>query len=92
MQDAEPALAAEVATWLAEAEATDTREDGEHGSAQRGDELPAWVANKQERLANIRGAKAALEAEARATAPPEAPPPPPLPGRSATSPTPRVGS
>ena len=62
MQDAEPALAAEVASWLAEAEATDTREDSEHGPERRGDELPAWVANKQERLAKIRAAKATLEA------------------------------
>jgi transposase len=79
MQQAEPALAAEVARWLTEAEATDTREDAEHGAAQRGDELPAWVANKQERLAKLRAAKAALEAEARAGAPPDAPPPPPAP-------------
>ena len=49
MQATEPALAAEVAHWLAEAEATDAREDGEHGHEQRGDELPAWVANKQAR-------------------------------------------
>jgi hypothetical protein len=40
-------------------------EDRAHGSAQRGDELPAWVADKQARLAKIRAAKAALEAEAQ---------------------------
>lgn len=92
MQDAVPALAAEVARWLAEAEATDRREDGEHGSDQRGDELPAWVANKQERLAKIRAAKAALEAEARAAAPPDAPPPPPGPTaqRNFTDPESRI--
>jgi hypothetical protein len=76
MPESEPAVAAEVARWLAEAEATDTREDGEHGPARRGDELPAWVAHKQEKLAKIRAAKAALEAEAPAAGPPEAPPPP----------------
>jgi len=92
MQEAEPALAAEVAKWLAEAEATDTREDGEHGAERRGDELPAWVANKQERLAKIRAAKAALEAEARAAAPPDAPAPPPAPKaqRNFTDPESRI--
>ena len=37
--------------------------------------MPAWVANKQERLAKIRAAKAALEAEARASTPPDVPAP-----------------
>ena len=92
MQEAEPALAAEVARWLAEAEATDIREDGAHGAAQRGDELPAWVANKQARLTKIRAAKAALEAEARAGAPPDAPAPPPAPKaqRNFTDPESRI--
>ena len=92
MQATEPALAAEVATWLAEAEAVDTREDTEHGSERRGDELPAWVANKQERLAKIRAAKAALEAEAQEGAPPEAPPPTPRPTaqRNFTDPESRI--
>lgn len=92
MQEVEPALAAEVAQWLAAAEVTDTREDREHGPTQRGDELPAWVANKQERLAKIRAAKAALEAEARAAAPPDEPPPPPTPKaqRNFTDPDSRI--
>lgn len=91
MQEAEPALAAEVGRWLAEAEATDTREDGEHGPDRRGDELPAWVANKQERLAKLRAAKAALEAEARAAAPPDAPAPPaPKAQRNFTDPESRI--
>ena len=92
MQAAEPALAAEVARWLTEAEATDTREDCEHGPEQRGDELPAWVANKQARLAKIRAAKAALEAEARAAAPSDEPPPPPAPKaqRNFTDPDSRI--
>lgn len=92
MQEAEPVLAAEVARWLTEAEATDRREDDEHGPDKRGDELPAWVANKQERLAKIRAAKAALEAEARAAAPPDAPPPPPAPTaqRNFTDPESRI--
>jgi transposase len=92
MQETEPALAAEVAQWFAEAEAADTREDGEHGAARRGDELPAWVANKQERLAKIRAAKAELEAEARAAAPPDRPAPPPAPQaqRNFTDPESRI--
>ena len=42
------------------------RQDSEHCGQRRGDEMPEWVANKQQRLAKIREAKAALEAEARA--------------------------
>src|SRR5271169_4797834 len=47
---------------------TDRTEDRAHGAARRGDEMPAWVASKEQRLAKIREAKAALEAEARAAA------------------------
>src|SRR5437867_6270952 len=85
MQQAEAALAAEVAGWLARAAAADAADDSALGVAQRGDELPAWVREKQERLAKIRAAKAALEAEAAQTEtardddrpPPDAPPPTP---------------
>ena len=66
MGEAERRLTAEVAAWLATAEATDTAEDAEHGRDRRGDEMPAWVADKQARLAKIRAARAALEAEAAA--------------------------
>ena len=69
MKREEPRLAEEAARWLREAERVDAAEDGEYGPDRRGDELPAWVANKQMRLAKIREAKAALEAEARAKAP-----------------------
>ena len=65
MQTAEPALAAEVAQWLAKAAAGDAHEDAAYGVDRRGDELPAWVMNKQHRVEKIRAAKAALEAEAR---------------------------
>jgi transposase len=65
MEKAEPALAAEVEQWLNNAEKTDAREDAEYGATRRGDELPAWVADKQKRLEKIREAKAALEAEAQ---------------------------
>jgi len=65
MQETEARLTAEVGQWFAAAAAGDAAEDGEHGG-RRGDELPAWVANKQKRVAKIREARAALEAEARA--------------------------
>lgn len=68
MVKTEARLAAEVAGWFEKAEAADAAEDRELGAAARGDEMPAWMANKQSRLAKIREAKAALEAEAAAAA------------------------
>jgi len=64
MKQAEPKLTAEVAAWLQQAAAADAAEDAEHGADRRGDETPAWMADKRQRLARIRAAKAALEAEA----------------------------
>ncbi|WP_309606852.1 IS1182 family transposase [Phenylobacterium sp.] len=64
MKTTEPKLAAEVEAWLKAAEAADRAEDAEHGAGLRGDETPAWMADKRERLARIRAAKAELEAEA----------------------------
>lgn len=68
MTKREKELEAEVARWLAAAEAADTAEDAAFGTDRRGDELPDWVADKQKRLAKIRQARAALEAEAKAAA------------------------
>jgi hypothetical protein len=68
MKTAEAALAEEVAGWLAAAEAADAEENAEHGADRRGDEMPAWVADKAKRLEKIRAAKAALEAAAAAAA------------------------
>jgi len=68
MQKAEVALAAEVARWLKAAETADRRDDASLGAERRGDEMPDWIADKQQRLAKIRAARAALEAEARAQA------------------------
>jgi transposase len=65
MKQAEPRLAAEVEAWLAAAEVADVSEDAENGSDRRGDETPDWMADQQQRLARIRAAKAALEAEAQ---------------------------
>jgi transposase len=66
MVQQEPKLAAEVASWLDQAEAADAAEDAEHGAGRRGDETPDWMADKQRRLERIRAAKAQLEAEAKA--------------------------
>ena len=68
MVKTEARLAAEIAGWMARAEAADAAEDRELGTETRGDEMPEWVANKHKRLAKIREAKAALEAEAQAAA------------------------
>ena len=65
MREAEAKLQAEVRAWFARAEAADAEEDRAHG-AERGDELPDWVADKQQRLERLRRARAALEAEAKA--------------------------
>jgi hypothetical protein len=61
-------LAAEVARWLASAEACDAAEDKQHGADKSGEEMPKWVADKKQRAARIRQAKAELEAEAKAAA------------------------
>jgi transposase len=67
MKKREAALQAEVDRWLKAAEAADAEEDRLYGD-KRGDELPAWVADKQKRLEKIRQAKAELEAQAQAAA------------------------
>jgi transposase len=64
MRQAEANLAAQVAGWLEMADRNDAAEDAEYGS-QRGDQMPAWVRTKRQRLERIRAAKAALEAEAK---------------------------
>ncbi|HLI76260.1 MAG TPA: IS1182 family transposase [Acidobacteriaceae bacterium] len=64
MVEEERRLADEVAALLAEAERVDAEEDARYGD-QRGDELPKELQFRQQRLAKIREAKAALEAEAR---------------------------
>jgi transposase len=65
MREAEAKLRAEVKAWFAQAEAADVEEDRAHGTA-RGDELPDWVADKQQRLERLSAAQTALEAEAKA--------------------------
>lgn len=68
MKRAENRLRAEVERWFREAERQDREEDELYGVDKSGDELPAWVSDKQERLKRIQQAKAELEAEAKAEA------------------------
>ena len=67
MKRREAELSAEVDRWLAAAAAADAEEDKRLGD-KRGDEMHAWVADKEKRLEKIRAARAALEAEAKAAA------------------------
>jgi transposase len=68
MAEAEQRLQQEIAALLAEAQQVDAAEDAQYGKGTRGDELPKELARRESRLAKIRAAKAALEAEAKAQA------------------------
>jgi transposase len=61
MQRQEEELKQKVAELLREAEATDAAEDRQYGKGKRGDELPAELADRQQRLKRIQEAKARLE-------------------------------
>jgi len=63
--EAEAQLEAEVAALLGQAEQADQAEDQTHGPDQRGEDLPAELRRREQRLAVIRAAKARLEARAR---------------------------
>jgi len=52
----------QIAALTAQAEAVDTAEDAMHGPDRRGDELPAELQRREQRLATIAAAKARLEA------------------------------
>ena len=58
-------LKTEIASLLAEAQATDEAEDVRYGKGKHGDELPAELRFREQRLKKLRCAKAALEEEAR---------------------------
>ncbi|MBH0203876.1 MAG: transposase, partial [Nitrospira sp.] len=64
----EARLQTEVQRLLAQAEAADARDDAAYGPDRRGDELPAELARREQRLQTIRAAKAVLEQEAQADA------------------------
>ena len=63
----EARLHAEIQALLQQAEKTDSEEDAVHGS-RRGDELPAELKRREDRLAVIAAAKERLEEQARAAA------------------------
>jgi transposase len=62
MRQEEQRLREEIAARLANAHAVDAAEDAERGPDVRGDELPAELQRREERLAQIAAAKARLEA------------------------------
>ena len=62
MRHEEQRLRAEIAALLTQANAVDVAEDAAHGPDVRGDELPAELQRREERLAKIAAAKARLEA------------------------------
>lgn len=68
MKKRELELKAEVARMLTAAEAADAEEDVTFGKDKRGDEMPDWAGDKQNRLAKIQQAMASLEAEAKLAA------------------------
>lgn len=61
-------LKAEVRRLLSEAEQADKEEDKRYGRCNRGDELPAELGRREERLKRIAAAKRELEERARAEA------------------------
>jgi transposase len=68
MREEEKRLREQVRRLFEQAEAVDAAEDAEYGPNRRGDELPAELARREERLRRIREAKRALEERARAEA------------------------
>lgn len=64
----EARLQTEVDALLRAAATADTQDDATYGPDRRGDELPAELARREQRLQAIRAAKAVLEAEAQAEA------------------------
>jgi transposase len=68
MKEQEKRLREEVRRLLQQAAAIDAAEDAEYGPDKMGDELPAELARREERLQRIREAKRALEERARAEA------------------------
>jgi transposase len=65
MSEAERKLEEQIAQLLADAERIDAEQDVQHGKGRRGDELPAELKRREDRLRKIREAKAALEKEAK---------------------------
>ena len=62
MQEEEARLRREIAELLAKAGRTDDAEDARYGRDRRGDELPAELTRRKDRLEKIRAARERLEA------------------------------
>ena len=69
-------------SWFDQADALDADDDAKHGADRTGEELPAWVVNKEQRRQRIQAAMAQLEAEAAAS--PDDEPTPPTSGGTPT--------
>ena len=65
MCQTEKKLEKQIQELLKKAEDADAQEDQEHGKGKSGIDIPAELARRESRLGVIRGAKAALEEEAR---------------------------
>lgn len=65
MKTEEKRLEKEIKKLLEKANHLDLKEDKQYGRDRRGDEIPEELAHRETRLAKIREAKAALEAEAQ---------------------------
>ncbi len=89
MVEREAQLATEVQALLDAAEAADQADDAAFGEA-RGDELPEELRRRENRLAKIRAAKAALEAEAQERTGDPAAVPEPKAQRNFTDPESRI--
>lgn len=59
----EAELNEEVTKWLEEGALADSEEDDKYGKDKRGDELPSWVSDKQERSKKLKEAKESLESK-----------------------------
>ena len=65
MKEEEKRLRKEVRELMAKAKRTDDQEDKRYGKDRRGDELPAELARREDRLRTIRAARKRLEARQR---------------------------
>jgi len=63
LQQEEARLEAEIQQLIERAQQTDAAEDNLHGAASSGEEMPPELSRRESRIAKIREAKAALEAE-----------------------------
>jgi hypothetical protein len=67
MEKSEAQLRQEMQALLRKAELVEAQEDSQYGKSKRGDELPKELERRDERLEEIRQAKAELDAEAAAS-------------------------